>query len=539
MMEVILQVEQGPEQGREFHFAEADNLLVGRKDPTSHAHWELSPEDRQVSRDHFIIEVRPPNCMIRDVGSTNGTYVRRQGQGQWERIEETLVAEGDQIKVGQTILGVKVALPPPQEVRAELGQGVRTELVQGPVEAAAAPEISPLQPSPTPGPPQAGPEPELRCIRCGEPLERLPDLTGSNLRDLDFMCANCRAQVEASRAHQAAAQAAERYTCQRCDKDVTGAANGDGRAAELAEAALYLCPACAEQERRLRSPDIGGYLLLGELGRGGMGVVYQAWQRQTGRVVALKLMLPFKADPRLRLRFLREMSIMQELQHAHLVRLLEAGQHGDAPFFISEFIADGDLARYVPADGRPTLPPPEVAQLIAAALLGLSHFHQLGYVHRDLKPENILLKRSQGLAVPKLADFGLARSYERHGGTVTRTGESAGTVMYMPLEQILDFKKAKPSVDIYAMGVSLYYLLSGRFPLDFPAFWQIRQGRGQVKKDPMRMILEDKPQSIQRWRRDLSPALAQVVDRAVQKQPGDRYPSAEAFRTALLQAIET
>ena len=516
-MEIVLRIVEGPEKGQEFRFLESDNLLVGRKDPTSKAHVNLSPEDEYVSRHHFMIEVRPPNCLIRDQGSANGTFVKKKGS--WERIQECAVEDGDQVRAGHTVFAVEMSRSEPAGVETKVD--VRATGSETPRLTARMTRIES--------------EPEMFCIRCQEPLSVAVSLEQASFRDRDFMCAKCRGEVDEEAARAAAARAATAQRCRSCDRDVTQVANADGRAAELSGAAYYLCRSCAEGSRKLRIDPIGGYLPLSELGKGGMGVVYKVWQEQTGRVAALKLMLPQAQAQRAQvLRFLREAMIMGEVRHPGVVLLFEAGRVGSSPFFVLELAMDGSLEKYVSRRGETLLQPAEAACLVAQSLDGLAFFHGRGFVHRDIKPENILLQERDGRIVPKLADFGLARSFEKHGGTVTRTGEAAGTFCYMPPEQLVSFKKCLPTVDIYAMGVALYYLLTARFPLEFPS---PHEKAVRIRKDPVRMILEDPLTPVRDRRRDLPSPLCRVVDKAIAKEAGNRYQTAAEFQAALREAI--
>jgi eukaryotic-like serine/threonine-protein kinase len=507
-MNVVLKIEEGPALGRTFEFSESDNLLVGREDPSSKAHVQLSPQDQYVSRHHFMFEVRPPNCMVRDNGSSNGTFVQRRGAAAWERITEALVNDGDRIRAGHTVLSVSISMPGP-----EAGKTFIEPVDREPAEA------------------------EMMCIRCGEPLEKAPTLGAGTAQDDDFMCGKCRAEVREEKRREAEARAGLRYACMSCACDMTALANTDGRAAEFADVALYLCQGCAEKARGIPGGTvIGGYEVLSELGRGGMGVVYKVRHPGAGRLAALKQVLPMAgANKNSILRFLREASIMATLRDPGIVRHYESGQHKGAPFFVSELVPDGNLNRFVTAEGQPLLAPTEVAPLIARALEGMAFLHAKGYVHRDIKPENILLRKTAGAWVPKITDFGLARSYEKHGGTLSRTNEYAGTLMFMPPEQITSFKQSKPTVDIYAMGVTLYFLLTARYPLNFPGPWDTKRGM-RLAKDPVRMILEDMPTPVRERRRDLSPALAAVVDLATAKDAAQRYTSAREFQAALLSS---
>jgi eukaryotic-like serine/threonine-protein kinase len=557
MLEVTMQVLDGAAAATPLTFkgTEPTNILVGRDDPKCEADWRLGKGDRYISRNHFMLEVRPPNCLLRDPLSLNGTYLRR-GDRPEERIEEVLLEDGDQIRVGHTVLGVTVVRPVyrPDPFISEEGRlidsiaedaGLRTLLEEA--------DDEPLEePQEVPAPAE---EPEMMCIRCGGAITHSPALAGGSLRDVDFMCSTCQEKVRAEQKRRAAKPKAARYRCQTCGTDVSSRADGDGRAPDLQGVCYYLCETCADKARRsgklesddpLRNRTVNGWRVLRKLGQGGMGVVYQVWHTETGRIAALKRLLPIPHVPeRTMRRFHREMSIMQDLHHPNLVRLFEGGQLDDAPFFVSEFVTGGDLTQFISDEGRPLLSPGEVAQLMADSLVGLNHFHMREdpsarkYVHRDIKPENILVTKENGAMVPKVADFGLAKCYEESGGTTTRTGEYAGTIMYMPPEQIASFKAAMPPVDLYAMGVTTYYLLTGQMPLEFPPPWQITKLGGgiRLKRDPIKMVLYDTRRPIRGHRSDLPLSLCRVVDKAVIREADSRFQTADGLREALLSAV--
>lgn len=558
-MKIIMRVVDGPNAGQEYHFPKADesgeeatNILVGRDDVDCQAHWRLGKEDLTVSRAHFILEVRPPNCYLQDNMSTNGLLLLREGEPP-RRIQHEALQNGDRVRVGRdTVLGFEIILPPPPAQQAEVWTlekptktGVKpVESLLEPPPKAKKPEKPPVEPplppsiQVTPPKPEKPQDVEWLCIRCGATLTALPDLSKGSVHATDFMCSNCQKAVQEERRREEQAYAADRYRCSQCGKDVTEMAKSDGHAAELRGVALYWCEACAR--RVLQPRSIGEWRIIKRLGVGGMGEVYQAWHPATGRIAAIKMMLrEVKGEERLLLRFLSEISIMQDLIHPNIVRLYEAGTHKGNPLFVSEFVPGGDFSQFISKDGKPLLPPQEMATLFAESLVGLHYCHQKGFVHRDLKPENILLGRRDGRRIPKIADFGFARSYEKHGGTITRTGEFAGTWMYMPPEQITDFKRVNPPTDIYAMGVTLYYLLSGQSPLpDFPPPWEIMSGRvARLSRTPAQMILKDQRLPLEKRNPNLPRRLCQVVNKAIAMKPEDRFQTAEEFRRALLEAI--
>ncbi len=214
--------------------------------------------------------------------------------------------------------------------------------------------------------------------------------------------------------------------------------------------------------------EVGEYTILREVGRGGMGVVYQARHRGLRRLVALKMILAggFASESQ-RQRFRREAELAARVQHPNIVQIYEVGVHDGHPFLAMEWIGGGTLAERIGGD---PWPPQDAARLVEMLAWAIDVAHRQGVVHRDLKPSNILLHADADLetagpmagAAPKVADFGLARATDGEGG-LTASGLAVGTPEYMAPEQATGLT-AGPAVDIYALGVVLYQLLAGQPP---------------------------------------------------------------------------
>ncbi len=258
---------------------------------------------------------------------------------------------------------------------------------------------------------------------------------------------------------------------------------------------------------------VPGYEMLGELGRGGMGVVYKARQAGLDRLVALKMILAGgHADAADRARFLAEARAAARLQHPGIVQVYEVGEAGGLPFFSLEFVSGGSLDRK--ARGTP-LPAREAAALTEALARAVHYAHEHGVVHRDLKPANVLLTAD---GQPKVTDFGLAKRLDRADGQ-TQSGAVMGTPSYMAPEQAAGrAREVGPAADVYALGAVLYELLTGRPPF-----------KAATPLDTVLQVLKEEPVPPSRFQPKVPRDLETVCLKCLQKEPARRYASAAAL----------
>ncbi|MGH7221680.1 MAG: protein kinase domain-containing protein, partial [Gemmataceae bacterium] len=253
---------------------------------------------------------------------------------------------------------------------------------------------------------------------------------------------------------------------------------------------------------------IPGYEILGELGRGGMGVVYQARDLRLKRRVALKMVLAGgHAGEQELARFRTEAEAVARLQHPGIVQIHEVGVHDGLPFFCLEFCPGGSLDRKL--DGTP-LPPNEAAALVEKLARAMHAAHQKGVIHRDLKPANVLLAED---GTPKITDFGLAKKLDETGQT--NTGSIMGTPSYMAPEQAGGSKSIGPACDVYALGAILYELLTGRPPF-----------KAATSLDTILQALSDEPVPPRRLQPKVPRDVETICLKCLRKEPSKRYASA-------------
>jgi pSer/pThr/pTyr-binding forkhead associated (FHA) protein len=472
--QVILEVVRGKLLGQTFTFRKRSLCLVGRAEGCQ-IRLPNDADHRGVSRHHCLIDVDPPEVRVRDFGSRNGTFVNGKNIGQ--RAADTAgrnpdpgqfppweLHEGDELRIGRTAFRVRVSFG----------------------------EDTPAPDSPV------GPLAGALCSRCGR---RVP-LPLDTINADSILCLACRQNPR------------------RLAEDLIKQADSGSHQLAL----------------------IQGYKLLDELGRGDTSAVYLAQNSETGDRVALKVMFPRgAADPRTRQRFLREAHNTVVLRHPNIVHLRDAGWFRGVFYFTLEYCEGGTVARWMQELGRP-LTVDEAAPLILQTLDALDYCHNVevpfvphedgewapgsGLVHRDVKPANLFLTGSGSGLCAKLGDFGLSKAFDKAGlSGHTWSGLLSGTPLFMPRQQVLRYKYARPEVDVWATAATFYFMLTGTSARDFS------RGNGW-----MEVILETPAVPIRCRLSSLPTRLADVLDTALIDRPEIPFKTAAAFRESL-QAV--
>lgn len=428
----------GPQTGRVFTFDEHDTFMIGRSEDS---HFCL-PHDRYFSRHHCILEIAPPQAFLRDLSSTNGTYVNGV------KVDTAHLRNGDRIQGGETILEVEVSVD------------------QEDMRVSRAPRFHPTTTVPS--------IITIECLNCGmlsEAEASRPDAK------LSYVCDDCRARLK-------------------------------------------------------KSPQpIPNYQMIRVLGQGGMGSVMLARSEKDGRPVAIKTLLPEVAVSEQSLkRFLREIEVAASLQHPNIISYIEHGTHNGVVYLVTEFATGMDASKLAKHRGG-KLDYREVVKIIEQTLAALDFAHSRGFVHRDIKEQNILVEGDYPHTLAKLTDFGLAKSFKQTGMSgVTMVGDVAGTIAYMPPEQVRDFKEVKPPSDIYGVGMTAYSLLTGTHPLDISPRAGISETVKAIFEKPIIPVAQRIP--------GVPPGVSSVIETALAKHVEKRWRTAGAMREALLKSAD-
>jgi serine/threonine protein kinase len=271
---------------------------------------------------------------------------------------------------------------------------------------------------------------------------------------------------------------------------------------------------------RLADALQGAYTIEGEVGRGGMGVVYRARDERLQRRVAIKVLPPelaFQQD--IRERFTREAQTAARLSHPHIVPIHTVGEGQGLVYFVMGYVDGESVAARIRRRGR--LPAEEVRRIMRETADALSAAHALSVIHRDIKPDNILLEGTRGRVM--VTDFGIAKALSSSSGaTLTGVGVAIGTPAFMSPEQAAGERDIDGRSDLYSLGVVTYQMLTGELPFSAPSVAGIL----------MKQITEPAP-DLRIKRPDIPEDLALAVARCLEKDPGNRWPTADALRRAL------
>jgi hypothetical protein len=488
----------GAHRGHVLEFDPPRTLILGRSSQA-----DLQIYDERISRRHCAIRVDPQGGRVKDLGSGNGTFLNGV------EVRETVIAEGDVLTIGRTEIELRYldAAPGPSPFAsaapAQPPPPAPVGAAPQPFAPAPAPFAGgPFGPAPAPLPPTMAP---AYALGAGGPFgggpfggpgqvaptaasPGLPPLPPSPL--IGRPCAMCGEPIDA-----------------------------EGAALAVEHRGRVLCGRCTPRV------EVPGYKLERTLGEGAMGVVYLARDLKLNIPVALKVLkVRGEITTEARARFFREAATAAQLDHRHIVKVLNMGEAPPFLFFVMEFVRGRSLKAWI--DEHRALPLPSVVRIAVQVGLALEHARERHIVHRDLKPENILVQ-DDGLA--KLADFGLAKNVLASGASgLTRPGDGLGTLPYMPPEQIEDALNADHRSDIYSFGATIYHMLTGEPPF-----------RGRTTLEYFKMIREQTPRPISQFRGDVPRVLEILVEKALAKRPEDRFQQVGDMLRILQQFLRT
>jgi serine/threonine-protein kinase len=573
---VTLKFSKGKRSGEELPpYDKKETLILGRQDDCNIVFPEVT-----VSRYHCLLDIAPPSVIVRDFGSLNGTYLNGEKIGQRnagmsieearkQKYNEFPMKPGDRLALGPDCeITVDIVIPQYcTECLCEIEQPGHVNKDNLPICPACYAKALEQK---------AKKEEEERIARKMEQERIEAEKRAKELAAKEKSAADERARIKAERerikAEKRTKELAEKERLEviRRTKEEEIRRKEETRIAEekakrndrrcevcgaSLDGGLNICSACLKDPVKILEvmlleaakgnddvKGIAGYRKIKELGRGGMGVVWLVEEKKTGEQMALKLMLPeAAADKKSRQMFLREAYTTGQLKHTNVVRQFKCGQSGDTYFILMEFCRGGSVDGLMNKNGG-KLSFDLATHITLQILDGLHYTHEkaevvsalengttetvTGVVHRDFKPGNIFLSDNSSRPVAKVADFGLAKAFETAGlSGHTRSGQVAGTLHFMPRQQILDYRYAKPDVDVWAAAASYYNMLTGTYPKNF---------RG---RDPYTVALNDPAIPINRRDARIPKRLAEAIDTALIERPHIGIQSVKELKKAIENAL--
>jgi len=486
-MQIKLTIESGHLKGQVYTFREPQGFTFGRAVDCSF----VVENDNTFSRHHFLMEINPPQVWIKDLGSLNGTYVNEKIIGSRPAGVEAKDAEhgdvhplrdGDIIKAGTYTLRLKV-------------------------------------------------DASVLCVDCGKKIpekeKKKAEFVGGT-----YLCTECRQKARKKKNDKVAKADNQRLNPEQRE-----------RAEEQPGLIIdEILKQFIHDDQNEKKEEIMGYQLEKKIGEGGFGAVYTAIRQSDGKRVAIKTILQTrKPEERQKLMFEREKEISVALRHPNIVHCENADLWNDIHFIEMEYMPGGCVAKLLRKKGK--LQIDYAIHIMLQALEGLSYAHNAnlelsfedgsktvkGVVHRDLKPANILLSDTSSSPVVKISDFGLAKAFSEAGitrGGITSPGMMMGSLPYMAPEHLINYRYLKPATDVFEIAASFFHILTGEF------IWDFKKGR-----DPYRVLLQEKPRMLSTYSTETPVELSEVIDRALELKPENRYLNGEEFLKAMKNAI--
>jgi serine/threonine-protein kinase len=559
---VVLKVNKGSLEGQEFTYDGRASFVLGRTKESP-----IRFKENTVSRYHCYIDINPPAVMVRDFGSTNGTYLNGKKIGQKDpslspEEAQKLAYDEFQMKSGDI-----------------LGLGISCEIVLNIMDASVCADCS----CEIEEPHYKNDTGQPLCKKCHEEQERkkrkrqieelrlaegtrkaAEEARKAKEAEAEVKDAEAEAKEEAHKAAEEARRAKEKAEAERKEKEEKAEKERKAKAEaeRKAAAAKNKCAVCGDpldegangtnicsncrkdplkllmhllgggKKKENNTGAVAGYRNIKQLGQGGMGQVWLVEEEKTGERMALKLMIPEMArDELCKKMFLREAKTGCALEHESVVRHYKCGHSGDLFFILMEFCKGGSVDKLMEAGsgslGRNEEDIARATSITLQLLDGLYYTHNAtvptqlkdgrtvskkGVVHRDLKPGNIFVANEDtSRPIVKVADFGLAKAFDAAGLTnITQPRDIRGTIVFMPRQQILDSLNAKSEVDAWAAAASYYNMLTGLYPKDF---------KGKNNTELLREALTKKAVPIRRRNSSIPEKLAGVIDAALIDDP--------------------